>query len=367
MRHMLAGLVVFLMASAAAFGTPAPQKLAARDILVLEGSGYELGHKQGVALRSDILALYNDWLLPKLRTVPLLIEIYAKAKVHNMEPFIPQDLKDEIRGMTDAVGIDYDMGLIVNAIPDVMELFSKPFGCSTFVVLPERSTEGGLLYGRNLDYGSSEVLRQYWHPTVFARPGKHRVLSINVPGMSGVLTAINDRGVMMSRMTSYSRDIRSHGMPSMLLFRQVLEEADSAEEAAELYRHATRTVAVNVMVSDATTALVLEATATKLEVRTPSAGGLLYSANNYETPSLKDGIHGRDERWPHLARFDAGAAKISAADVLETMALAAGKDKNILAAVVDYGHKTLTFGADADVAARGQLYEIDLAEALPGF
>ena len=379
MRSLLAkgalALLFFLPAftsPAASIGMGTTQKLTAADVLVLEGTGYDLGQKQGFALKAAILHLYNDWLLPKLKAVPLLFEIYAKAKVHNMEPFIPQDLKDEIRGMSDAVGIDYNMALIVNAVPDIMGLVSKPFGCSTFVVLPERSAEGGLIYGRNLDYEQSELLRQYWHPTVFARPGKHRVLSINVPGMSGVLTAINDHGVMMSRMTSYSRHISSHGVPSMLLFRHILEEADTAADAGVLYRQAARTVAVNVMVADSRSAQVLEATGTQFYVRTPNQAGVLYSANHYETPALKDGIHGRDERWSQLARFDNNTRKILADDVLETLALSAGKGKNLLAAVVDYSRKTMTFGGDADssgggIAARGKLYEIDLSEFLPGF
>lgn len=365
-------LVMTLLAFAATLAEArAPQRLEPKDLLVLEGDGYALGHKQGVAIKEDIKVLYDEWLVPKLRTVPLLIEIYAKAKAHNMEPFIPQEFKDEIRGLTEAVGIDYDMGLIVNAVPDIMELFRKPFGCSTFVTLPARSASGGLIYGRNLDYGMSDVLRSHWQPTVFAKPGKHRILSINVPGMTGVLTAINDKGVMMSRMTSYNKDIRSHGIPSMILFRQILETADTAEEAAEMYRRATRTVAVNVMITDANDALVVESTATRFEIRRPNDAGVLYAANHFETPELKDRFHDRDERWPHLARFDHQTQKITAADVLETMALSAGEEhKNVLAAVVDYGKKTLVYGSDAEgngASARGALFEIDLTEALPGF
>ena len=342
-------------------------KLTLSDALVLEGSGYEMGVQQGLALRSTIAELNSAWLRPKLRAVPFLIEWFAKQKARHMAEFMPEDFKDEIRGMTELAGLDYDTGLIINSIPDIMEIASRPFACSTFVVLPQRSQTGGLLYGRNLDYSDSDVLRPYWTPTVFAKTGKLRIFSINVPGMSGVLTAINEKGVMVSRMTSYSQDKTSHGISSMILMRQILETAQTAAEAADLYRRAARTVAVNIMISDPKTAVVVEATAHKFELRTPSAEGLLYSANHYESPSLKDWVHGRDERWPHLARFDGTGTIVSPADVLETMALAETRGSNILAVVVDYQAKTLTFGSDAEgrgTAARGKLFEMDLSSFL---
>jgi hypothetical protein len=283
-----------------------------------------------------------------------------------MEPFVPADQMEEMRAVSEASGSNLLHVEIANMVPDIMELVRRPFGCSTFVALPERSATGAMIYGRNLDYSDSDLLRSYWKPVVFARTGKLQILSIHVPGMSGVLTAINEKGVMMSRMTSYNLDMTSHGYPTMLLFRKVLEEATTAQEAADLYLREANTVAINIMITDPHDALVLEATATKHAIRRPNDAKVLYSANHFETPALKDLTHGRDERWPFLAARDTDRAPVTLDSVIDTIGNTGRPEGNVLAVVADYSTQQLIFGSDPEGngrSARGRLFSVDWAAA----
>ncbi len=333
-------------------------------ILYLHGEPTEMGSQQGRALAPLIQGLIRDWLAPRLALMPP--ELKQAAWI--MERHVSADFIAEMHGVADGAGVSYDDILAGNVSPDLSELGNQPLGCSTYAVLPDRARLGGMLQGRNLDYANSDLLRSLWTPTVFARSGRHAILSLNIPGLSGVTTAINDQGVMMSRMTSAGRAMTAEGVPTMLLFREVLERAGSVDEAVRLYLAEPRTVGSNVMITDATQAVVLEVAADKFALRDPGTGRTLYAANHFEAPDMQAAGHGRDERWPVLASRDEDGEPLDLDDVLALLNQAAGGGHdNILAVVADYSRHKLIFGSDPERqghAASGPLFEIDWQRAL---
>lgn len=365
MRRTMAALTWLFLAATAALGADI-RPLDPNEVLYLSGSPAEIGRQHGQATRAVTQQLLDGWLKPKLNSVPWLGDAFATIKARTMENYISDALKTEMHATAEAAGVDYKYLLIANAAPDIFELVDKPFGCSTFVSLPGRSLDGGLIYGRNLDYDDSDILRGRWKATVFATTGKLKVLSINAPGLSGLLTAINEKGVMMSRMTSYSRDKSAWGMPTMLLFREVLEKATSAEHAAQLYLEAKRTVAINIMITDPNDALVLEVARKTHAIRRPNEGRVLYSANHYEHPDMHDGQHERDSRWDVLASRDADRSLVQLEDVIGIIGRTGRDDGNVLATFADYGQKRIIFGSDPEgrgKAAYGTLYSLNWDEA----
>lgn len=326
------------------------EKVPFDRIPVYSGRAEDIGKSQGKREAKPIQSLVRGWLDPKLRALKLFAPGHVDRAEAAMEKFLSPDLRDEIRGLAAGAGIPFKTIVTANAFPDIAELTNRPFACSTLTIAPSRSAGGARLAFRNLDYGLSSSLRKAWRPVIFARPGKRRVLGIEVPGFVGILTGINDAGVMMSRMTSYNDDKTADGIPTTLLFREVLESASSVEEAIALFTREKRTVASNVMITDARDAAVLEVSATKYAVRRPGSPGTLYSANHFVTPEMADPKHEADERWPHLQRYDGSTTPVTLAELVDT-ACQAGRPKghNILAVFVDYGAKKLWFGSDPSV------------------
>lgn len=112
---------------------------------------------------------------------------------------------------------------------------------SAFAIAPRRSahSEGGnLIIGRTLsfdlghDFEADRVL-------YFYRPdGKYPFVSVGWPGLLGVVTGINARGLFVALNAARTDDPLEDGSPLPMVLRRVLEEADTLEHAVEMIRGA---------------------------------------------------------------------------------------------------------------------------------
>jgi hypothetical protein len=298
-----------------------------------------------------------------------------------MTPHIAPEALAEVAAFAARSGIEQEQLLTANGAADIMQLadLGNLFGCSTFVVTPARSTTSHMIVGRNLDYPDSQILRSYWQPVVFARKGKLRILSIHVPGLSGVLTGINEKGVFLAIKVSHTGNSTSDGMPAAFAFRSVLEQATTGAEAVALYSQIPRTVPLNVTIVDPSEAYEFESDSTAFAVRRPSPSTrLLYGANHFESTEMPGGgPQGRDYRWPTLSRYDATREPLGFAEVKSVIADAGGfvegptgPSTNVLATFVEYGatldDTVVTMGSDPvgnGIAANGPLRRIRLGDA----
>jgi acyl-CoA:6-aminopenicillanic acid acyl transferase len=354
---------------------------AASGVLYLSGTPEQLGEQQAEALGTRAATLVDEWLYPKLNTYGFVGHIYASSKAANMEGYILDEHLAEMSAFANRAGLDYRSVLVANSAADIMQLASlgNVFGCTTFVVTPSRSATGRMLVGRNLDYPDSELLRSQWVPVVIAPEGKLKFLSIHAPGLAGVLTGINEKGVFLAIKVSHTGTSTSSGTPAGLIFREVLEAATTGAQAVEMYTRAMRTVPLNVTIADPKEAFELESDSTTHAVRRPSATtGLLYGANHFESETMPEGgASGRDYRWPTLTRHDATQDKLGPDEVRALVGDVGGfvegpdgPSTNVLATVVEYGASVddtvIVYGSDPDgkgVSARGPMTRLRLGEA----
>jgi hypothetical protein len=328
-----------------------------------EGTAAEMGQQHGSLLKQDIINVQVNWLNPIRNLIPFLIEAFISAKSSKLVGHLPADFLIEIRALASAAGLTEGEKpvLLGNLTPDLMAMAQRPLGCSTFVVMPERSKTGGMIFGRNLDYAFSEYLRGQWRPMIFRKPGKHAVLSIGVPGVIGVISGLNSQGVAMTiNMSSTSDPYSTDGVGALAIFRAVLEEANSAAHARDLYNTYRRTVAINVTITDGTSAYILEATPSRSKFRSPSKG-VLYAANHYVYSDLGNGKK-PDFRWPILQSKDNTTDALGLADVRTIIASTGVEKTNVLAFILDYAGKKLYFGSDKSKAIAGNLKVIDVSE-----
>jgi hypothetical protein len=161
--------------------------------------------------------------------------------------------------------------------------------CSAFLVEPERSTSGEMLFGRNLDipsYGSLDRLVL----VVVCRPAKrHAFASVTWPGFVGVLSGMNDTGLAIACLDSGPAKDDSPafclGTPLSLTFRRILEECGNIEEAQKLLAAAKRTTWMNLAACDRQRAVVFEITPKSVVARR-AEDHLLACTNDFRTPEL---------------------------------------------------------------------------------
>ncbi len=209
-----------------------------------------------------------------------IIKKYLFWKLEKMEKYVPEKFIEELKGMADSITekeVDYKEILLYHAMRDIGQVLM----CSSFVVLPQATKNRELIYGRNFDFlkgGSLENLLTFYEPDK-----GNSFVSIGWPGMIGVVSGMNDKGLTVGILTAYSKDVSFDGIPSCFLMRKVLQYANNIEEAEEIIIKSKRTGPNIILLADEKKALIIECSATKYALRKPQ-NGLLISSNHFLSP-----------------------------------------------------------------------------------
>jgi len=251
-------------------------------ILHLKGSPYEMGYQHGM-LTKHLMATSKeafDEAVPPIkggRVGEWIIKKYLFWKLTKMEKYVPEEFIEELKGMADSITekeVDYREILLYHAMRDIGQVLA----CSGFVALPQVTKNKELIYGRNFDFlkgGSLGNVVTFYEPDE-----ENSFVSIGWPGMIGVVSGMNDKGLTVGILTAYSKDVSFDGMPSCFLMRKVLQYADNIEEAEEIIIKSPRTGPNIIFLADKKRALIIECSATKYGIRKPQ-DGLLYSSNHF--------------------------------------------------------------------------------------
>ncbi len=96
--------------------------------------------------------------------------------------------------------------------------------------------EDSFVLGRNFDFEGSRTLdEQKFLKWVFPVKG-NAFVSVTWPGMVGVVTGINDRGLYISLNSAGSEDFVRYGTPTTLIALEVLQFANDIESAIQIIR-----------------------------------------------------------------------------------------------------------------------------------
>jgi predicted choloylglycine hydrolase len=211
--------------------------------------------------------------------------LLAKAGAAMLDQF-PEDHRKELEAMAKA-GVDREQLIVGNTVFDI----KKSFACAALQIGPERSTTGGVLFGRNLDYPSLGYAHEYSLITVYRPTGKHAFVSIGFPGLVGCLSGMNDAGLCLGVLEIYAvkdgvEKFDAAGTPYALCYRRLLEECTTIAEAEKLLRSMKRTTTTCLAISDKKGSAVFEITPKELVVRRPNEG-ICVCTNHFCTQELK--------------------------------------------------------------------------------
>ncbi|MCA8911360.1 MAG: hypothetical protein KDB82_06625 [Planctomycetes bacterium] len=167
-----------------------------------------------------------------------------------MEPNLPQWLREEMLGFSETSELSYQEMLLGQCFLDI----HKVAACSTIAVHDKLSETGEILMGRNLDFPSLSIADETNIVVVYEPKDGEPYAGVTWPGFLGILTGVNTRGLALSMMLVYGHQRREHldGLPFPVLFRQLLQDCASVREADAILQRKQHCTATNLILGDAT-------------------------------------------------------------------------------------------------------------------
>lgn len=278
-------------------------------VFTLQGSPEEMGEQMAVLAKE---------VLPSLMETPKriiqqfgmnydLVRPIATAAATTMISHSQERFRKEIDAVAKHTQADPSLLYIANSLTELRRMG----GCSAFLVTPDRTATGEMMFGRNFDFPTFGVLDRFSCVMIIRPDGKRPFVSIAVPGFTGVVSGMNDAGLALATLDVYaSRDgsamFDMNGAPLALTYRQILEECATVDEAKALLDKTPRTTWMNLACCDRNKAVIFEITPKTVGVRQPE-GDILRCTNHFMLPGLAAGVRcERFRTFGSLMDFKAG-------------------------------------------------------------
>lgn len=230
------------------------------------GTAYEMGFAHGTLLKAEATELYSSMLEWVYGTVDKYIhflpqwlrELIEKDGVEAAleftywmtKPYIPQRFTDEISGVANATGLDFDYVMRINLFPSLIQA-----SCSELGAWGDAIADGGSLYQlRALDWGTTSPMANFpvvlvYHP---ADGDGHAFATLSWAGWIGALTGYSsaDVGVSEKVWDKYTGKKTYSGMPWSFVLRDILQYDQTVAEGLARLESTNRTCSIFVGLGD---------------------------------------------------------------------------------------------------------------------
>jgi isopenicillin-N N-acyltransferase-like protein len=267
-------------------------------IIQLRGDPAALGKSHGEQLGTTIKELYQGYFQQEFH----LDQEPGRAKYNQalavaagFENFLRPEHREEIRALAAETGLKPAEALLGQCFADL----NAGGACSTVALPAGASADGIARFARNLDYETFGILEKHSVVLIFHPKDHYAFASMTAPGLVGVLSGINEHGLTVACMEVPRAFRLPQAMPFMLLYRTLLENCKTVDEAIALLEKTPRQSANNLMVMDASgDRALVEITPDKVVVRRAPDTAALVSTNHHRGQDLDS--PGRCERYDFL-------------------------------------------------------------------
>jgi outer membrane lipoprotein-sorting protein len=329
-------------------------------VLVLKGTPEEMGHQHGVLMKDEIHRLVEQILFGVgvgtsfEKGTWVFGEIEGAQK--RLNPFMDERYFKEMDALAVAAELPKEEVRLANFFPEM-------FHCSGFAVFGKATTDGKLYHGRVLDYMRGMGLEQSAVVMVFQPDKGNAWVNVGYAGFVGSVTAMNEKHIAMGEMGGRGEG-NWDGKPMAELVREVMEKANTLDEAVAIMRKGPRTCEYYYVISDAknNSAVGIAATPDKFQVIKPGESHEMLPHPSKDTVLMSAG-----DRYEELARrVKANYGKLDAAGARDLMTRPVCMTSNLHSALFE--PETLDFWiANADSkspAAQCRYTHYNLAELL---
>jgi len=227
-------------------------------IALLDGSAYEMGYAYGSLFKEELnwsVNNFSDYIISAqdkwIKALPAWLKdqqnmtteekIFYGLDLEEMvtKHYTPQRFLDQMKGMSDASGINYDFLAKINLFPELVGA-----ACSMAGMWGPATTTGSLLQLRALDWDYSAPMSQFPLITVYNsnEQGANIFATFGWVGIIGTLAGYSPLvGVCEASNADLIDQTTVFGEPWMYVMRDVLEFATDLDDAKEILRNANRT------------------------------------------------------------------------------------------------------------------------------
>jgi hypothetical protein len=238
-------------------------------VLFLKGTPEDMGRQHGVLMKKEVRDLVNRVLygvgvgssFDKGRWFFGEIES-CQARIGK---FIDPRTLREMDALAAAAGVSREEARLANFFPEL-------FHCSGFSLFGDATAGGRMFHGRILDYMKGVGLEQNAVAMVFQPDAGNAWVNVGYAGFVGSVTAMNAKHISIGEMGGRGEG-NWDGKPMAQLLREVMEKANTLDEAVEIMRRGPRTCEYYYVISDGRTkrAVGIAATPDKFDVVLPGA------------------------------------------------------------------------------------------------
>lgn len=277
--------------------------------VVLSGNAVDRGAAYGL-MSKDLLKYQEDVFVDQIHEIipsEWWVEFLHKVIIifnRNMGNHIPQELREEIYAMSvsctdeyNAYGSPYVRQLNYHAAHDIGHAMQEYMlvGCSSFAVWGNESSDDELLIGRNFDFYVGDRFAEN-KVVLFVEPTSgYKFASVSWPGMMGVLSGINEKGLTVTINAAKGALPLSSAMPISLLTRQILQYASTIDEAYDIAQQYKTFVSESILVGSANeeSAAIIEKTP-KATALYRSAGQKIICTNHYQSEEFVEDEYNKE-------------------------------------------------------------------------
>jgi len=286
--------------------------------MYIEGAPYERGLIYG-ELAKELIQKQEKIFVDQIEnfvpssTWQQLLRLMIGFYNRNLPNNIPFENQKEIYGVSRAFSDDYDYisskyARILNyhAAHDIGHALNdySMVGCTSFALKDSMSDGGDLLVGRNFDFFVGDAFAEE-KILLFVKPDKgHAFVSYSWAGFTGVVSGLNDKGLSVTINASKSDLPSSSKTPISILAREILQYAETLDEAIAIAEKRKTFVSETLLISSKKDheAILIEKSPTKTGVYKSGTASLICS-NHYQSETFindkinKDNILESDSKY----------------------------------------------------------------------
>lgn len=267
--------------------------------LYAHGDPYQIGMHSGAVSQELFQGQERAFLSKVDEIVPSKFKQYLLRKVvawynRKMYLHVPQEYKAEIYGLSRYAGDDYDYVaedylrmLYLHSAHDIGHALQDLalVGCSSFAAWGDKTEDGSLIIGRNLDFYAGDAFAKN-KIIAFIKPSNgYKFMSVNWPGMIGVVSGMNDQGLTVTINAGKSDVPLSAKTPISILTREILQYASTISEAIEIAKKRQVFVSESILIGSAidNMAVTIEVSPENFGVYSVENSNQLICANHFQS------------------------------------------------------------------------------------
>ena len=231
----------------------------------------------------------------KLGLLRQFLKVYNRKLYKN----VTEEYQTEIYGLSRFSSKDYDdiappylRSLYLHGAHDIGHALSdlSLVGCTSFAVWNEKSADGSLLIGRNLDFYAGDDFAEN-KVVYFIKPDLgHPFVSVSWPGMIGVVSGMNLEGLTVTINAGKSDLPLVAKTPIAILAREILQYAKNIDEAIAIAKKREVFVSESIMIGSANDgkAVLLEVSPNHFGIYDVPNSSELICANHFQSETYKN-------------------------------------------------------------------------------